>query len=749
MVIKPQYKRASTFSQNGLALVLKEEGFGFINAKGEVAIEFQKNKMEPFAPNALALIQKDGKYGFMDSHGKIVIPAIYDYAQSFMSNGYTIVQKNAKYGVIDSNGAFKIKPEFTNIRNPSGDDSLALKHESRGWEVYDMSSGKIIATFKADEKDVAYEISNAKGEIIWPKNAQTVAVTSQSANIVKKVPELVVEKPKIPNASNIVWEAKVDFAGGYYDLFYENGLVYALPSLYRKDILSNQEINEANINECRLTIDRLYDVYSKSSYDLKNNIASTKLYSGENVEIGKFADIVINGIAQWRLPTVQELKQENKFIQWQKMMCKRYQYKDFRTIYEQGGIFPVAAFDNGRIEDIAYRYNIDKHEPKKTKLEFQNFSSDSYSIVLAKDLKAAQKDIMNNSKFSIIEKIRQLAQLEVEEKTTVAKIDWPKPILNSIPPMQQVTKDEFETTASYEQRLSKAKIEHDRLSAKINDKNNAALREYEVEKENMEKQYAAEVKRMTDKEYRANLYQSALKNAFALVVGRPYVKNISYDADSQKMKAVIFSAQVDNFEYPVSFDVPLSSAKTFKEDLLNRNVVPVVILNSNAEIVDFKTTVNQSRIDFEFVLAKGKNSIDGYNAFLAQYPDSGYVKEAKNAIAKIEQANKQEKIKQDLEAKKQAAKDAESQKRRTEEQERINKLYNLPKNIGDKVCRKMETCGLFGCDSYEVSAFVEGKSGDRIQIRIADPKVMRSYQGVDIYKGSILWDQYNNWKPCN
>ena len=61
----------------------------------------------------------------------------------------------------------------------------------------------------------------------------------------------------------------------------------------------------------------------------------------------------------------------------------------------------------------------------------------------------------------------------------------------------------------------------------------------------------------------------------------------------------------------------------------------------------------------------------------------------------------------------------------------------------------METCGLFGCDSYEVSAFVEGKSGDRIQIRIADPKVMRSYQGVDIYKGSILWDQYNNWKPCN
>lgn len=191
MVIKPQFKRANTFSQNGLALVYKDGEFGFINAKGEVAIEFKKQKMEPFAQNSLALIQKEGKYGFMDSHGKIVIPAVYNYAQSFMPNGLAIIQKEGKYGVIDSSGAFKIKPEFTNVRDSLDSYSLALKHESRGWEVYEITSGKIIATFKADEKDVAYEISNAKGEVMWPKPKKDVVKP------LKQEPVATESKPKV------------------------------------------------------------------------------------------------------------------------------------------------------------------------------------------------------------------------------------------------------------------------------------------------------------------------------------------------------------------------------------------------------------------------------------------------------------------------------------------------------------------------------------------------------------------------
>jgi len=156
--------------------------------------------------------------------------------------------------------------------------------------------------------------------------------------------------------------------------------------------------------------------------------------------------------------------------------------------------------------------------------------------------------------------------------------------------------------------------------------------------------------------------------------------------------------------------------KLFKQDIQDNKYVPLISFDDALSVSSVKVVSNESLKKFKQQQAAAQN-----------------------------QKQKEE----DEEARKQAAKDAESKKRRTQEQERINKLYNLPKNIGDKVCNKMETCGLFGCDSYEVSAFVEGKSGDRIQIRIADPKVMRSYQGVDIYKGSILWDQYNNWKQCN
>ncbi len=186
MVITPQFKRANTFSQNGLALVQKDEGLGFINAKGEIAIELQKTKMEPFTTNGLALIQKDGKYGYMDKTGKIIIPAVYENAQSFMPNGLAVVQKDGKYGIIDSRGAFKLKPEFTKIENNSDYDILGLKHEARGWEVYDITSGKIVATYKADDKGVKYEITNAKGEIIWPKNVQKEVIAKQPEKVVEK-----------------------------------------------------------------------------------------------------------------------------------------------------------------------------------------------------------------------------------------------------------------------------------------------------------------------------------------------------------------------------------------------------------------------------------------------------------------------------------------------------------------------------------------------------------------------------------
>ena len=123
MVIPPIFKHPVQF-HNGLARFNMNIGsssfYGFINTKGDTAIEAQFDKAGEFS-EGLCLASKGGyKYGYIDTIGRWVIEpkytmensmkvnGDYDYSDKNFSGGYAAVMKDEKYGVIDKTGKLVI-----------------------------------------------------------------------------------------------------------------------------------------------------------------------------------------------------------------------------------------------------------------------------------------------------------------------------------------------------------------------------------------------------------------------------------------------------------------------------------------------------------------------------------------------------------------------------------------------------------------------------------------------------------------
>ncbi len=76
------------------------------------------------------------------------------------------------------------------------------------------------------------------------------------------------------------------------------------------------------------------------------------------------------------------------------------------------------------------------------------------------------------------------------------------------------------------------------------------------------------------------------------------------------------------------------------------------------------------------------------------------------------------------------------------------KLIKKKKNIGDKVCRNGK--GLLSFMALDLIGQVEKKQGDKIQVKIiaSHSKDKPIYNGIGLYKNTMLWDKDHNWKIC-
>ena len=104
IVIPIRFEEAYPFSRKsgGLALVMVNNKYGFIDTKGNMVIPAIYDDAGYFS-DGLAYVKVNDKFGFIDTKGNMVIPAIYDYADDFFE-GLTYVKVNDERGYIDKRG---------------------------------------------------------------------------------------------------------------------------------------------------------------------------------------------------------------------------------------------------------------------------------------------------------------------------------------------------------------------------------------------------------------------------------------------------------------------------------------------------------------------------------------------------------------------------------------------------------------------------------------------------------------------
>ena len=84
VAIEPRFAIAKAFSSEGIAAVVDEEGWAYINRSGRIVIRpFVFDNGPDYFAEGLARFTADGKFGFFDKRGRVVIQSRFSFAKSF------------------------------------------------------------------------------------------------------------------------------------------------------------------------------------------------------------------------------------------------------------------------------------------------------------------------------------------------------------------------------------------------------------------------------------------------------------------------------------------------------------------------------------------------------------------------------------------------------------------------------------------------------------------------------------------
>jgi hypothetical protein len=126
-VIAPQYVQAGAFSPEGLAPVVDQEGWLYIDLKGRPLVRpFVFDNGPDYFEEGLSRFVADGKIGFIDRAGVVVIPAVHDFALPFCEKMAVVctgcrpeddgdehtIMVGGKWGYINRTGSIVIPLEY-------------------------------------------------------------------------------------------------------------------------------------------------------------------------------------------------------------------------------------------------------------------------------------------------------------------------------------------------------------------------------------------------------------------------------------------------------------------------------------------------------------------------------------------------------------------------------------------------------------------------------------------------------------
>jgi hypothetical protein len=130
-LIQPKYIMANEFNEYGIAAVIDDSGWVYINKKGEKIIRpLVVDNGPDYFIEGLSRYVDDNKYGFFNEKGHIIIKAEFDYALPF-SEGRSAVCKGCfetkdgeysfyeggKWGFIDRNGKIVIDYQYDRVQS--------------------------------------------------------------------------------------------------------------------------------------------------------------------------------------------------------------------------------------------------------------------------------------------------------------------------------------------------------------------------------------------------------------------------------------------------------------------------------------------------------------------------------------------------------------------------------------------------------------------------------------------------------
>jgi len=158
--IEPQFKDAKDF-ENSVAKIKNDDGWVFINSDKKI---FPQNKNQYDIKNnfsdGMAFVVKDRKFGFINTTGELVIPARFDDVGSF-NNGFAPVEIDRQWGYINKSGDFLVNPKYKVAQEFK--DDMAMVRDSDGY-LYITTSGEEIG--KTDVYEVKYAFSDGYARVI-------------------------------------------------------------------------------------------------------------------------------------------------------------------------------------------------------------------------------------------------------------------------------------------------------------------------------------------------------------------------------------------------------------------------------------------------------------------------------------------------------------------------------------------------------------------------------------------------------
>lgn len=154
-VLPVQYKFAKPFSE-GLAAVESSNSirYGFINTKGEWAIEPNFISVGSFKNGLASAAVTYNKNGYINTKGEWVIPEKFHRAYPFEKNGFAIVKNDKDLcGIIDRQGNFVLKPKYVEI-NFIANDIFIAKNKDDKYEIVNINGNKVFKTTFSSVREV-------------------------------------------------------------------------------------------------------------------------------------------------------------------------------------------------------------------------------------------------------------------------------------------------------------------------------------------------------------------------------------------------------------------------------------------------------------------------------------------------------------------------------------------------------------------------------------------------------------------